>query len=278
MRKLKNKLIVSDFDGTLLTKDQQIPETVKIAINEYVENGGVFAVCTGRMPTAILPQVRALGLKGLLVAYQGAMILEIESGKILKNGYLKNSDLLGICEFAEELRKEIDVGLNVYSDDIYYTDLPEKNDGLKTYEKIIGVEAIKTNCPMYEYVKNHSLHSQRVTFMVKPEDKIKVYNKLCEKFGKDFDVTYSASVLVEIGTLGNDKGSALEFLSEYYNIPANSTVAVGDNLNDLPMIKKAGVGVAVGNAVDALKNEADFIAVTNNEGALRQVIEIFGLE
>ena len=114
--------------------------------------------------------------------------------------------------------------------------------------------------------------------MVKPEDKIKVYESLFKKFGKRLDVTYSASVLVEVGVLGNDKGSALEFLMEYYNIPANSAVSVGDNLNDLPMIKKAGTGVAVGNAVEALKNQADFISVTNDEGALRQVIEIFGLE
>ena len=56
----------------------------------------------------------------------------------------------------------------------------------------------------------------------------------------------------------------------------SSTVAVGDNLNDLSMIKVASIGVAVGNAVDALKSEADYIAVSNDEDAVAEIIEKFG--
>ena len=79
MRRIDKKLIVSDFDGTLLTGNQIIPDSVRSAINEYVACGGIFAVCTGRMLRSILPRVRELGLKGLVVAYQGTVIAEIES-------------------------------------------------------------------------------------------------------------------------------------------------------------------------------------------------------
>ena len=56
MRKINKKLIVSDFDGTLLNSSHTISEKVKKAINEYVANGGIFAVCTGRMLKSILPR------------------------------------------------------------------------------------------------------------------------------------------------------------------------------------------------------------------------------
>ena len=77
MKKIKNKLIVSDFDGTLITSSHTVPEDVKSAINEYVACGGIFAVCTGRMISSILPRVRELGLKGLDVGYYGDAIAEI---------------------------------------------------------------------------------------------------------------------------------------------------------------------------------------------------------
>ena len=61
MKKLNYRLIVSDFDGTLIDDNQQISEKVRNSIAEYVANGGIFAVCTGRMLRSVLPRVRALG-------------------------------------------------------------------------------------------------------------------------------------------------------------------------------------------------------------------------
>jgi hypothetical protein len=109
-----------------------------------------------------------------------------------------------------------------------------------------------------------------------PKDKLKLYNALKDKIGDEFDVTYSADVLVEVSPKYDNKGTALKFLADYYNIPIEKTVAIGDNLNDLSMIQAAGVGVAVSNGTDSLKEQADFIAVSNEEGAVAQVINKFG--
>jgi hypothetical protein len=83
-------------------------------------------------------------------------------------------------------------------------------------------------------------------------------------------------MLVEVSPKGDDKGAAVKFVADYYHIPLEKTVAVGDHFNDISMIKMAGVGVAVGNAEEAAKREADFVAVRNTEGAIAQVIETFG--
>ena len=74
----------------------------------------------------------------------------------------------------------------------------------------------------------------------------------------------------------DDKGNALKFLANHYGIAMENTVAIGDNLNDRSMVVAAGTGVAVGNAVEGLKDAADFISLSNDEGAVAQVIKKFG--
>lgn len=89
-------------------------------------------------------------------------------------------------------------------------------------------------------------------------------------------MTCSATVLIEISPISDNKGEAVKYLANHYGIPIEKTIAMGDNLNDLPMVKIAGLGVAVANATEKLKQAADFISVSNNDGAVAQIIEKFG--
>lgn len=272
MKKINNRLIVSDFDGTLLTDNQTVPEEVRAAIAEYVACGGIFAVCTGRMLASILPRVRELGLKGLVVAYQGTVIAEIESGKIIKKDAIAFTDVAEICSYFSQIGKCV----NVYSEEVLYTDIPKDDDYLKRYERITGINAVSANKPMVKFVTEKKLNCQKVTCLVSPKEREGVYNALRARFGDSFDVTCSAEVLVEISPLHDNKGEALKYIADYYGVPMSSTVAVGDNLNDLPMIVAASKGVAVGNGVAALKAVANDVTVSNNEGALAKVIQKYG--
>ena len=278
MRRIDKKLIVSDFDCTLLTGNQIIPDSVRSAINEYVACGGIFAVCTGRMLRSILPRVRELGLKGLVVAYQGTVIAEIESGKIIKKGAIEYSSASEVCAYIEEQRgfEKLAYGINAYSEEILYTDIPKDNEHLKLYERITGVEAESAGIDMSEFISKNKLCCQKIACLVPPELRESLYLNLLGKFGSKFDVTCSAQVLVEVSPLNDNKGEALKFIASHYGVSMDSTVAVGDNLNDLPMIKQAGVGVAVGNAVQELKDAADIVTVSNNDGAVAKIIEKYG--
>ncbi len=273
MKRINCGLIVSDFDGTLLTNSHTVPQKVKSAIDEYVNAGGIFAVCTGRMLASILPQVRALGLKGLVAAYQGTVIADIESGKIIKNGGFSLEQAEEVCAVLEGRGEPI----NVYADNIMYTDLPEDNELLNIYEKITGIYAqFVHGCKMSEFVRKNRLYCQKIVSVIMPDKKLPLYNYLVEKLGDRYEVTYSASVLVEVSPKGDDKGQALKYLANHYNVPIEKTVAVGDNLNDLPMIKAAGIGVAVDNAVPELKREASVVCASCNEGGVAEIIEKYG--
>ncbi len=270
--KINYGLIVSDFDGTLIDDNQNVPPHVKEAIDEYVSAGGIFAVITGRMPCCILPQVRELGLKGLVIAYQGTVIADIESGEIIKTGGMGYEETAEICRNIEELGFPI----NVYSSDDMYTDIPLDNEYLKRYEQIVRVKAKGVEGKISDFVLQNRLNCQKVACLVKKEDRNRLYSALLERLGDRFDITCSAPVLVEVSPLSDNKGEALKFLAKHYGIPIEKTVACGDNLNDLSMIKAAGIGCAVGNGEEELKSAADFVAVTNNEGAVAQIIKKFG--
>ena len=274
MKEIDKRLIVSDFDGTLLTSEHKVPDEVRAAINGYVECGGIFAVCTGRMLRSILPRVRELGLKGLVVAYQGTVIADIETGREIKRDCLRYSDVSRICKYVEEMG----YGINTYSDEVLYTNLPKDNERLKNYESITGIAAVSVSVPMSEFINNNKLDSQKIACIVSPQEREKLYELLLRKFGDKFDVTCSAQVLVEVSPLGDNKGEALKFIAKHYGVPLSSAVAIGDNLNDLSMIKAAGIGVAVGNAVQGLKDEADYVTVSNNEFAVAKFIEKFGFK
>ena len=272
MKIINKRLIVSDFDGTLVNSQNTISDNVRQAINEYVYCGGIFAVCTGRMLKSILPRVRELGLRGLVVAYQGSVIADIESGKLLRNNSLSVADCIEICTFAEKHN----FTCNTYSGEVLYTNIPAGNRGLITYETITGVKAVNIDGSMASFVRENNLACNKITFLVKPHDRERLYKLLQAQFSQKYDVTCSAAVLVEISPKGDDKGKALTFIADYFGIDMSDTVSIGDNLNDLSMIKSASVGVAVGNAVDDLKRVADYVSASNNDDAVAEIIEKFG--
>ena len=83
---MKYPLFLSDFDGTLVRRDGTVSEENRRAIERYRSAGGVFAVCTGRGLTSIVPRLADVGMReGLVVAYQGATIADIATGKLLKD-------------------------------------------------------------------------------------------------------------------------------------------------------------------------------------------------
>lgn len=272
MKKLNCKLIVSDFDGTLANSRNTVDEEVKAAINSYVNAGGIFAVCTGRILPSILPIVRGMGLKGLIIASQGSVIADVETGELLRNVCFTGGQTAEICAALEE----VGTNVQIYCADGLYSDLPADEKHLKIYESIVGLTARHTDMPLSRFAAGSAQKFNKVATLCHPEEQRRLYSEIKERLGEKYDVTCSAKVLVEISPFGETKGNALKFLAAHYGVPMEKTCAIGDNLNDLSMIEEAGVGVAVGNGVPELKERADYVSVTNDEGAVARVIEKFG--
>ena len=268
---MRYKLIVSDFDGTLRHTDGHIPEENKNAVRDYIRAGGKFVLCTGRMPSSIVPRARELGLTGLVVSYQGAMITDIGTGKIHRNEVLPNGDAQKICRRLQEKNLHI----HVYDGDIFYLNM---DDVFRVYyERICGVTGILTPRDIAETVREKGIRPQKIVVMCAPADRDGILSDLVSAYGDAYYITSSTDTLVEIAVRGTNKGSALRFLCGYYGIDPRDTIGIGDNFNDIPLIEAAGLGVAVGNAVGALKERAAFTAPDCDAGGAGYVIRKFGL-
>lgn len=272
MRKINYPLIVSDFDGTLVKADGTIDERNKALIAEYIAAGGSFAISTGRLPVGILPRVKELGLKGLVCCCQGAIILDIESGKTILDGKLSLETTLAIVRKMEKMGLHI----HIYDQWDYYSNVDD--EALKLYEQAVRVKAkLVTDKPLSQFIEERGFCSYKLLAVVHPKDKERVMKELAAEHFSGCEVTSSGEFLVEVVNARYSKGTAVEFLANYCNVPLAKTVAIGDQLNDLPMIERAGLGVAVQNAEQKLKDRADYVCTrTNEEGAVGKIIEKFG--
>lgn len=272
MRKIHYPLIISDFDGTLVRADGTISAENKNAIEAYRKAGGVFAISTGRMPSGILSRAQELGLKGMVSTCQGSIILDIESKKIVSEGKIPYETTLKVVEKMESMGLHI----HIYGLWEYYCNMDD--EALKYYERAVGSKAgLVLDQPLSQFIKERKFASYKILAMVRAADNEFVLNELRKENFEGCTFTRSALNLVEVVNASYSKGTAVEFLAKHYGIPIEKTVAIGDQTNDLPMIERAGLGVAVQNADAGLKAKADFICQeTNEEHAVASIIEKFG--
>ncbi len=271
MRKINYPLIISDCDGTLINRQSKVGEKTKKAIAEYIRVGGKFVLSTGRLPAGILSFAKELGLKGIVSCGQGSIILDIESEEILLEGRLSMEATLGVCKKMEEM------GLHIHAYDTfnYYSNMDDQ--ALKDYENIVGVKAtVVKDKKLSQFLEEQNLQAFKLLAMVDKADCDTIMQTL-QGYGFDCAWTRSAKFLVEAVNPVYSKGTAVAFLAEHYGVPLERTVAIGDQCNDISMIERAGVGVAVQNADERLKERADYIcACTNEEDAVAEVIEKYG--
>lgn len=261
-------LFLSDFDGTLARSDGTITEKTKNAISRYLQAGGTFAVCTGRSLDSALPRAREAGLnEGLLVAFQGATVADIATGKLLKDDGFSLQNALRVMRALERRNLHI----HIYTVKNFYCNM--QDDMLALYEKICGITAeIIGNEPLSAFAEREHLRVVKVLAMVRPEQKNALYKELAEELGEEYFVTCSADWLVEVMPTGQNKGSAVEFLSAYYHVPKEKIAAIGDQLNDLPMLERAGGKFTVKNGQEELKKIAVTVSSNDEDGVAEAIL------
>ena len=259
---MKYPLFLSDFDGTLVRSDGTISEGNKRAIAAYRKAGGTFAVCTGRMLTSILPRLKELGIEdGLVIAYQGATIADVATGKLVKDDGFSCEDALRVVRLLEENGRHV----HVYTVNDLYAN--RRDEALAFYERVCGVKArIVREERLSARVKREGMRVVKILAMVEPDARRPLMEKLKKALGDGFYVTTSSDFLVEVMPAGQSKAAAVDFLSEYYHVPRAEIAAIGDQLNDVPMVARAGGRFAVGNAEPELKAIARVVSSVEEDG------------
>jgi Cof subfamily protein (haloacid dehalogenase superfamily) len=259
------KMIAIDLDDTLLNDELMIsPGTVE-AIQEAVKKGVVVTIATGRMFPAARPFAKQLGLNVPLITYQGALIKDVEEKHVMYERLVPPDISLRLVEIA----KEKNLHIQVYQDDILYT--PSENDRIQEYVNMSKVPY--TVEPNLERLTE--LGFTKVLFIDEPDYLETLQEELKKEFGERAHVTKSKAFFLEIMHPEANKGLALLHLAKQLNIAPSEVIGIGDSYNDLDLIESAGLGIAMGNAVDEVKERAGYVSLTNNDEGVRHVIEKF---
>ncbi len=263
-------LFVSDFDGTLGIAPAHIEEPNVIAIKEYVKKGGKFVICTGRMFSSIRDICLKYGINGIVMSYQGAMINDIETGKSLFSGGIEYNLA---AKISNELKSEgIEVIMDI--DDILYYEQP--SDYVNFYRN-----AVKVKGELVPDISKRILEEKKPVLKVSGICDPDTAKRLTDKYNKLYSgkliINNGSPNLVEVVNPECAKGHALKFISEYYNIPNDRIIAVGDSTNDIELINGDWYGVAVGDAREELKKYAKEITVPFKDNPVKYLLEKYCL-
>ena len=266
---MKYKLVVCDFDGTLGVAPDIIEEETINTVKKYIDQGGKFVICTGRMFTAIKPICEKYGLKGLLISYQGATIDDLNSGKRLSKGGIPPKRAI---EIIRMLKRE---GVEVVADveDIMYCEKEtEYTQFHRPFAPVVKVENLE------EKVLELNDVVLKLVATDEPEIILPLTQKYNEIFKGEFICNNGSSRLLEVVNPKYSKGESVKFLANYFNISLSETLAMGDSTNDIELLKGDWYGVAVGDAMPSLKECANEITVPYKDKPVKVILEKYCLD
>lgn len=273
MQHEKIRLIVSDIDGTLQPKQGVISETTRAAIRACRDHGILFSLASGRWFPSTVSVAEELGTRGPLIVANGACIITPD-GEILQEFPMEDADALR----AWSILKGSGAMVTSYVRGAIY------RLNTRARERKLPEKHTYFDGELYEVVDDDPgrFENEALTAVYKMEaysDDLRLLARLkTELEGQGLDVSSSFRDNLEVTSTGLGKGNALRWLGGYLKIPVSSIMAFGDNTNDLGMIEAAGVGVAMGDGADLLKQHADMIAPPCAEDGLARVLKerVFG--
>lgn len=259
------RLAAFDLDGTLMGADQQLTPRVKAAVAAAQSRGVCVTLATGRMFRATLPYARELGITAPLICYQGGWI-QAQNGEVMYRVPLDT----GLARMAIELACAEGWHTVLYADGQLY--IQELAHPVAFYDGLLGSD-MTIGDPWEAVFAAHT--ADKVLFVAGPDDIPAMAPVLNARFAGLADIVQSHERFIEVVPKGVDKGSALAWLAQHFDIPQSDVLAAGDQGNDLAMVQWAGVGVAIGNATPAVKTAATWIAPPVGEDGAVDIIERF---
>jgi len=273
---IKIKMIALDMDGTLIHSKNSITPRVKDAVLAAESMGIKIVVSTGRIVNSARQGIELLGIETPIISCNGALISK-ENKHIFKRAIPSEA-----FEKAAQLLVDYeDIYYRMYGENMYYS--KEETESLRNFidwnskQKPENQVKVKIMNNPIDIVKEKE--DILKIFIVQYKEEKNRYDSLVEKLNQVSGIHSVSSMPKSVDVIHKNvnKAYALDQLARICNIKPENIMAIGDNHNDLDMIRYAGIGVAMGNADEQVKKEADFITKSNLEDGVAIAIEKFVL-
>lgn len=258
------KAVFSDIDGTLLNSNHQIPTETKNKIQEINKQGIPYVLVSARMPKGMTNIRAELGAKSPMICYSGALVVD-EDDKPIYSVAISKENARNLCKRIQELNAKISI--NIYTNDEWLVE--DKKEYWAAQESditgVIPEEVSFEDEKVYKEV-------HKILCMGDKEDIAKLEQQLVEEF-PEIRIYRSKDTYLEIMSMKASKSDAIHMLKNHFNVEREEIIAFGDNFNDIDMLQYAGLGVAMGNASDEVKEAADIVTDINDNEGERQILD-----
>lgn len=284
------KVIVSDIDGTLLNDDKDLTEVTKETLIQAQEKGYKLILASGRNVSMVMPLAKELRMdefKGLIIGSNGQQRFDFSDEEFVEEGVLDSVLAKEIFNFAKRNHLQV---------------LVEHKGGFLIHTPwiLLPVKIILLYLKTRHMLKRKETEPYQILsgFMMEPSMKVKslrdakqldievtkmgisqfkpIFNakekRLKELFGSKVNLSKVTSFWYDVMPLGMNKAVGLEWASKKLNIPLSDFMAFGDAHNDIEMIEAVGLGYAMANAMEEVKQSADYICASNNDNGIASVI------
>ncbi|MBE6601652.1 MAG: HAD family phosphatase [Ruminococcaceae bacterium] len=255
MGKFDGILLVTDLDGTLLRDDKSISQENLQAIQYFESEGGYFTFATGRPPIAMGPVLEQLCPKIPYGCMNGAGVYDPKTDAYVRHTLISR-DVFALVEYAQKLFPGAGFELVTYETSYLY-----RSNAI--IEELRRFERLPDN-----YVDSFDIPGRLCKILIGIESEKMDELIVAMEAHPDYDrytMLRTTKEYYEIMPKGCHKGKSVLALAEILGLDPAKTVAVGDNSNDAPMLRTAGVGIAVANATEDAKEAADVVLAVNNE-------------
>ena len=270
------KAIILDIDGTLTNDRKEITPRTKEALLKAQEDGVLLALASGRPDMGLVKWARELHMDehhGLFLCYNGAKVMDCQTGEILFHQPLSVADGKAVLEHMKqfEVSPIIARGEYMYTNDVY-AGMIHRSVGGELFN-VIEYEARSNRfilCEKRDLAAFVDFPIEKILTAGEPAYLLANWEKMAEPFADRLSCMFTAPFYYEFTAQNVDKAKAIDTAFTKLGYKAEEMIAYGDAQNDISMLKYAGIGVAMGNAVDEVKAIADEVTLSNEEDGIAE--------
>lgn len=266
------KVIIMDVDGTLTNSEKKITEKTKNALIRVQEEGVILVLASGRPTSGLMDYARELKMDkhhGLLVSFNGAKVIECKTNKLLFNEAMSVREGQAVLEHMKkfDVKAMIDKDDYLFVNDVYncYVQYKDKPFNVIQYESRGGKFKL---CEKDDLAAFADYPLNKILTAGDPEYLKENYEEMMEPFKDNLSCMFTGPFYFEFTAKGIDKAKALDTVLIPMGYKKEEMIAFGDGHNDASMIKYAGIGIAMANAVEDLKEIADEVTLSNEEDGI----------
>ncbi len=269
------RILALDIDGTILDPFGKLPTAVREAVAIARRHGLQIVLCTGRRFRTALPWALELELEGSIVVNNGALVKDIQSGETLRHSYLPIEEYAPVISFVRRRGSPL-VYIDTYHEHIDL--ITERCSQSHAFQR----EYLNDNTEFFEIVDDLHDRPRSDVIMVSTMADESTLTSMREEAIREFGDRLRTHTLINKNYRGlileflspkSGKWPALEAVATEAKVAAEEIIAIGDDTNDIEMIRRAGLGIAMGNAAAEVKRAADRVVRSNAEGGVVEAIE-----